>query len=92
MSEETIVWEEPKPARKRGAEGPLVPEKSMKKYEAYVEGLKSRPNQWAVFKKSVSPTYSTRLKAAYPGVETTCRRIRSEDGKQRFDVYARWVG
>lgn len=92
MSEETIVWEEPKPARKRGAEGPLVPEKSMKKYEKYVEGLKARPHQWAVFKKSVSPTYSTRLKAAYPGIETTCRRIRCEDGKQRFDVYARWVG
>jgi hypothetical protein len=88
----SIVWEEPKPARKRGTDEPLVPEKSMKKYESYVQGLKAQPNRWAVFKKGVSPTYSTRLKAAYPGVETTCRRVWCDDGKQRFDVYARWVG
>lgn len=87
-----IVWEEPKPARKRGTDRALTPEKSMRKYAPYVENLKQNPNQWAVFKKSASPTYSTRLKAAYPGVETTCRTVKSEDGKQRFDIYARWVG
>lgn len=87
-----VVWEEPTPARKRGTDKVLVPEKSMKKYAPFVETLKSNPNQWAVFKKSASPTYSTRLKAAYPGIETTCRNVKSPDGKQRFDIYARWVG
>lgn len=87
-----IIWEEPRPSRSRGAKHPLIPEKSMKKYAPYVESLKAQPNQWAVFKKASSPTYSTRLKAAYPGVETTCRRITCDDGKQRFDIYARWVG
>lgn len=87
-----IIWEEPKPVRSRGTDRVLVPEKSMKKYEPFVEGLRNQPNTWAVFKKASSPTYSTRLKAAYPGVETTCRRIHCEDGKQRYDIYARWVG
>lgn len=87
-----IIWEEPKPVRTRGTGKTLVPEKTMKKYEPFVESLKEQPNQWAVFKKSSSPTFSTRLKAAYPGVETTCRRAYSDDGKQRFDIYARWVG
>lgn len=87
-----IIWEEPQPVRTRGTGRTLIPEKSMKKYEQFVEGLKAQPNTWAVFKKASSPTFSTRLKAAYPGVETTCRRIQSEDGKQRFDIYARWVG
>ena len=87
-----VVWEEPQPARRRGTDKVLVPEKSMKKYGPFVETLKTKPNEWAVFKKASSPTFSTRLKAAYPGVETTCRNVKSDDGKQRFDIYARWVG
>lgn len=87
-----IVWEDPKPSRLRGPDNPLIPEKTMAKYAGYVNELRRHPGRWAVFKRSSSPTFSTRLKAAYPGVETTCRNVKSEDGKQRFDIYARWVG
>lgn len=88
--ETEIIWESPRPSRTTGDK--KQPHKSMKKYEAFVDALQSRPNQWAVFKRASSPTFSTRLKAAYPGVETTCRNVDSADGKQRFDIYARWVG
>jgi len=87
-----IIWEDPSPSRLKGPDNPLIPEKSMKKYAPFVNALKDRPEQWAVFKRASSPTFSTRLKAAYPGVETTCRNVKSGDGKQRFDIYARWVG
>lgn len=87
-----IQWENPTPSRPRTTGGDKKPEKSMKKYLPFVESLKQNPKAWAVFKRASSPTYSTRLKTAYPGVETTCRYIKSEDGKQRYDIYARWVG
>lgn len=90
--ETSIIWEDPKPSRKRGLDELRTPEKSMAKYNGYVNELKNRPNTWAVFKRASSPTYSTRLKNAYPGVETACRRVLCEDGKVRFDVYARWIG
>lgn len=87
-----ILWEEPIPSKRgKGKKSPR-PETTMRKYEPFVDELKSNPMKWAVFKKAASPTFSTRLKEAYPGVETTCRRIDCEDGKQRFDIYARWVG
>jgi len=87
-----IVWEEPTPSKRGVSRESANPEKTMRKYEAFVEQLKNQPETWAVFKKSASPTFSTRLKKAFPGVETTCRRIKCDDGKQRFDIYARWVG
>lgn len=90
--ETQITWEDPKPSRRKSQEVSLVPEKSMAKYKDYVEELKKNPNRWAIFKQEVSPTYSTRLKAAYPGIETACRRKQSSDGKIRFDIYARWIG
>lgn len=90
--ETTIIWEDPTPSAKRSLNTLNPPEKSMVKYKGYVDELKTRPNTWAVFKRASSPTYSTRLKNAYPGVETVCRRVLCEDGKVRFDVYARWVG
>ena len=88
----TVIWEEPVPSKRNGSSLKPPSEQSMKKYEPYVEQLKLNPNRWSLFKEAASPTYSTRLKAAYPGVETTCRRIDCEDGKQRFNIYARWVG
>jgi len=87
-----IVWEEPAPSKRGVSRKSTNPEKTMRKYEDFVQRLKDKPESWAVFKKAASPTFSTRLKEAYPGVETTCRRIQSDDGKQRFDIYARWVG
>lgn len=86
-----ITWEEP-PQSRGSLDKPPVTEKSMKKYENFVAELKERPLTWAVFKRASSPTFSTRLKAAYAGVETTCRRVDTSDGKQRYDIYARWVG
>ena len=91
MEQVEILWEDPRPTRSEQT-GKQTPIKSMKKYEPFVDALKERPNTWAVFKRSSSPTFSTRLKVAYPGVETTCRNVDSSDGKQRFDIYARWVG
>lgn len=85
-----IIWESPRLSRPSG--GSKQPHKSMKKYEPFVEELKKRPHEWAVFKRASSPTFSTRLKNAYPGIETTCRNVDSADGKQRFDIYARWIG
>jgi hypothetical protein len=86
-----ITWETPRASRPK-SESKQQPKKSMKKYEPFVEALKERPGDWAVFKRSSSPTFSTRLKEAYPGIETTCRNVDSADGKQRFDIYARWTG
>ena len=87
-----VKWEEPQPSKRNGSSLKSPGKNSMRKYEGYVESLKTSPNRWSLFKESASPTYSTRLKAAFPGVETTCRRIKCDDGKQRFNIYARWVG
>ena len=87
-----IQWEDPKPSHSKSTEKKDTSEKSMKKYLPFVEELKQKPKSWAVFKRASSPTFSTRLKIAYPGIETTCRYIQSEDGKQRYDIFARWVG
>lgn len=87
-----IMWEEPAPSKRGIPKKSTNPEATMRKYEPFVNELKKNPNRWAVFKKAASPTFSTRLKEAYPGIETTCRRIECEDNKQRFDIYARWIG
>lgn len=92
MTASDILWEEPSPSRLKGPDNPLVPEKTMAKYAGFVEELRKHPHRWAVFKRASSPTFSTRLKAAYPGIETTCRNVKSPDGKTRFDIYARWIG
>ena len=87
-----IIWEDPVPSKRGTAKKSPNPEQTMRKYEPFVNQLKDNPERWAVFKRASSPTFSTRLKEAFPGVETTCRRIDSDDGKQRFDIWARWVG
>lgn len=87
-----IIWEDPSRSRVKPTAEEKNHENSMRKYEPFVNQLKESPKRWAVFKRASSPTFSTRLKLAYPGIETTCRKVQSPDGKQRFDIYARWIG
>jgi hypothetical protein len=85
-----VEWANPAP--RRGAQKQHRAPKPMKVHAEFVETLKNNPGQWALFKKAASPNFATRLKDAYPGVEATCRRIACSDGKQRYDIYARWIG
>lgn len=88
-AESRVEWQEPNLAR---AQGPNAGKRHpMLKYIPFVEELKANPGQWAVFKRASSPTYATRLKRAFEGIETTCRRAQTTDGKQRYDIFARWL-
>jgi hypothetical protein len=89
-SQSAVEWANPAP--RRGAQKQHRAPKPMKVHAGFVETLKSNPGQWALFKKAASPNFATRLKEAYPGLEATCRRVACSDGKQRYDIYARWVG
>jgi hypothetical protein len=85
-----VEWEAP--VRRRGARTERKAPNPMRPHAGFVDELKNSPGVWAIFKRSASPNYATRLKDAYPGVEATCRRVACSDGKQRYDIYARWVG
>lgn len=54
----------------------------------FIEALKARPGEWAIYGGPQYASVGTELKRAYPGVDA-CSRKRP-DGK--FDVYARWIG
>lgn len=88
-AESRVEWQDPNVAR---AQGPNAGKRHpMLKYIPFVEELKANSGQWAVFKRASSPTYATRLKRAFDGVEATCRRVPTTDGKQRYDIFARWL-
>ena len=76
-----IVWEEPKQSRQgRGKQGQM---------QRFVEVLKSRPNEWAVYStKHPNCAVITYGKKNFPKTEWTSRK--NTDGT--FKIYARYIG
>lgn len=80
---DAIVWETPKPAYGGNSK------KRNGRTAAFVAVLKTRPNEWAVYRKS-HPNCGiiTYGKRTFKNTEWTSRR--NPDGS--FDIYARYIG
>lgn len=77
MSE--IVWQDP-PETPRGMSG---------RCRQFVEALKSRPGEWALYPTPMSSAGSaTTYRTTYPEVEWTVR-VRPD---RKYDMYGRWIG
>ena len=67
------------------------PEKSTSTPKSFVEGLKERPQTWALWREKVTASRGVSLRKYYPGVKTTMRTSGKNDkGVYLYDIYAMW--
>jgi len=67
------------------------PEKPISKPKSFVEGLKKRPQTWALWREKTSTSAGVSLKNYYPGVKVTYRSAgKTDKGKYLYDTYVMW--
>lgn len=79
-----IDWKEP-PARKtRGRPWSFSDE--------MFEELKSKPNEWALFREGTYAAHAYKMRKRYNELEVTLRRSgKNEKGTALYDIYVRYV-
>lgn len=80
----SVEWKEPPAPKGRGSSWIFTPE--------FYEELKTKPNEWALFKSSAYAAQAYKLSKRMPDLQVTCRRAGENEKKTPlYDIYVRYV-
>lgn len=68
------------------------PEKKHSQHKAFVEGLKTNPGAWALWRIDTYASNAFVLRKTYEGIEVrTVSKGKNEKGTALFDIYVRYM-